>query len=407
MRHGAGAVTHWWMVPPPRQVTYLIGVDPELLGVALDPLPPDAPAVVRFRPTVGVSPAAQVAVLLDELDRAAIALFPRWLPGAEGLDGPHALGIVAVRTLAARSAARSNNFGPFLAELAERGLRGAGTDPVGDAPVHGPVGRRSRFPAEVRAAGLARIVANAYGRTSAVLLIEVPDGLTPVDERALTAVAEWLVQHGRFTVWLAGAPLRVVDRVLHVPVRLPEHLTHLTVDARQVGATPAATGTPGGPGPGPALTYPPLTGLPRADSPAEQALERALAAHDWAHGRRWNHVHELHTLGRPYRLDLLWAAEGLVVEVDGPEHRGLIKFADDRQRDVRLQLAGYDVLRFTNEQVMADVHAVVWQIGLLLARRRAAGGHDGEKGHDVDRGNGSESDAESDQRTRGTDGRGA
>jgi hypothetical protein len=45
-----------------------------------------------------------------------------------------------------------------------------------------------------------------------------------------------------------------------------------------------------------------------ADSAAEQALERALAPHEWACGRCWNEVLERHVLGKAYRLDLARAA---------------------------------------------------------------------------------------------------
>ncbi|MEH1015439.1 DUF559 domain-containing protein [Micromonospora sp. CPCC 206060] len=361
----------WWMVPPLGQVSHLVGVPPELLEIALDPLPDGAPAIVRFRPPVKVCAADQMTILLTELDRAAVALFPRWLPGADRLGAPDRLGVDAVRTLAARAAARSSHFGPFLTELAERGLHGAG----GDADV-------SRFPAEVRATGLARVIAEAYRRSSTVLLVQVPDDRTAADERALTATAEWLVQHGRFTVWLTGAPLRTVDRVREVRLHLPSGLTRLATETALAGVGPGDGSAAEGRGPivvperpaapTPVLSCPTLAGLPRADSAAEQALERALARHGWARGRRWNQIHEWHILGRPYRLDLCWAVEGLVVEVDGPEHRGPIKFADDRQRDVQLQLLGYDVLRFTNEQVLSDIHTVVRQIRQLLVRRRAA-----------------------------------
>src|SRR5256885_16649158 len=65
-----------------------------------------------------------------------------------------------------------------------------------------------------------------------------------------------------------------------------------------------------------------------------------------------------------------WPAEGLVVEVDGPDHRERLKFADDRRRDVQLHLRGHVVLRFTNEQVLADVETVVRKIEQLLSQRR-------------------------------------
>lgn len=344
----------WWAEPPSGQATYLAGVDPALLSVGLDPLPPGAPAVVRFRPAPGLRIGQHVSAFLDALDRAALELFPRWLPGAERLDGPSGLGVAAVRALAERVAARSDHFGPFLAATAERALRTKGG---------GPAARRPRFPAEVRARGLGAIVAAAYRRTSVAVLADVPHGLTPDGEHALAGAAEWLAQHGRFTVWLAGAPLRGVDRIHSVRVTLPEHLTSLAAE------TGPPHGRIAGPRP-PLLTYPPLSGTPRADSAAEQALERALAPHEWARGRRWNEALEWHPLGAAYRLDLFWPDDGLVVEVDGDEHRERWKYADDRRRDARLQLLGHDVLRFTNDQVLSDPQAAALTIRDLLLLRR-------------------------------------
>ncbi|MBM0235871.1 hypothetical protein JNW88_00005, partial [Micromonospora sp. ATA32] len=90
----------WWAVPPRHQVSHLSDVDPELLWVALDPPPAAAPVVVRYRPAAGAPMSDLVVNILDELDAAAITMFPRWLPGADRLDGPAPLGVAAVRALA-------------------------------------------------------------------------------------------------------------------------------------------------------------------------------------------------------------------------------------------------------------------------------------------------------------------
>ncbi|MFG1914873.1 endonuclease domain-containing protein [Micromonospora sp. NPDC048898] len=350
----------WWAAPPTRRVSHLPAVDPEVLRVALDPLPPAAPAVVHYRPTAVDSLGDLVADVLDQLDTAARAMFPGWLPDAARLETEGTLGSAAVRALAARAAARSPHFGPFLADLAERALRGP-RQPAA----------RSRFAPGVRAAGLARVIAEAYDREGCVLVIALPD-LGEDAERTLVAAAEWLVRHGGCTVWLAGGPLRHADRVRSVPIQLPARFTNLAGATDPATATATATAAEHAPT---VLAWPPIAGLPRGDSAAEQALERALAPHDWARGRRWNHTYEWHLLGTSYRLDLFWPVEGLAVEVDGPEHRGRIAFANDRRRDVQLQLLGLDVLRFTNEQVLTDAPAVVDGIRRLLARRRAGGTH--------------------------------
>jgi len=122
--------------------------------------------------------------------------------------------------------------------------------------------------------------------------------------------------------------------------------------------------------PPPALRYPALAGQPHPGSRAEQALEAALDRCSWAEGRAWNQDHQPHPLTNPVRVDLIWAQERCVVEIDGHEHRTAIRFAQDRQRDVRLQLAGYAVLRFTNAQVLADMKTVLFQIEQFLHSRR-------------------------------------
>lgn len=134
VRANGDASSAWWAAPPTGRVSHLPGIDPEMLRVALDPLPRAAPAIVHYRPTVTGSLGVLVDTVLDQLDSAALAMFPRWLTGADHVDSEGTLGVAAVRALAARTAARSRHFGPFLADLAERGLRGP----------HRP-GGRSRF----------------------------------------------------------------------------------------------------------------------------------------------------------------------------------------------------------------------------------------------------------------------
>jgi very-short-patch-repair endonuclease len=62
----------------------------------------------------------------------------------------------------------------------------------------------------------------------------------------------------------------------------------------------------------------------------------------------------------PYTVDFLWRDRRLVVETDGWEaHRGRQAFEDDRARDAYLRLQGYEVLRFTWRQLMAERGSVV------------------------------------------------
>ena len=71
-----------------------------------------------------------------------------------------------------------------------------------------------------------------------------------------------------------------------------------------------------------------------------------------------------------YEVDFLWCEQRLIVEVDGWDaHRTRSAFEDDRARDARLALLGYEVVRFTWRQLRRDQPAVAKTIrGLLRAR---------------------------------------
>ena len=68
-------------------------------------------------------------------------------------------------------------------------------------------------------------------------------------------------------------------------------------------------------------------------------------------------------------VDFLWSPARLIVEVDGWEsHRSRTAFENDRSRDARLKLLGYEVLRFTWRQVTEDRRGVARTIRALLRR---------------------------------------
>jgi Protein of unknown function (DUF559) len=277
---------------------------------------PEVPAALTHRAPRPATPSAFVRAAVDDMESAAVSLFPAWLPEAENVVQPGGAGVAAVRALASGLAARSAHYGPFLRDLAALAL--AGTPSTA-----------GQFTLEVRAAGLARVIAESFGRRGMVLVVPVPEGLTAATEHALVAGAEWLADRGRLGVWLIGAPLGHVDRVP-------------TLTMTEAGGIPEAPPLP---------SVRNVIGKPHPASWAEAALEAALAVHDWASGRRW-------------------PAERCVVEIDGPEHLEPLHFEADRQRDVQLQLDGYAVLRFTNARIKHDVQAVVRQIGAFLQSRR-------------------------------------
>jgi hypothetical protein len=340
-----------WGELPIGRVVSLVGAAPAALALTLVPLPAEAPAVVIYRPRPPENAGEVAAGALDELEDAALGLFPAWLPDAAGFSRGGA-GADAVRTLAMRAAPVTEQFGPFVADLAERALRGARPGP-------------GRFSAEVRAAGLAKVIARSYDRSDAALLVEVPADLTGSGEQALVSGCEWLAHRGRLGIWLAGPELSTVDWISRWQVRLPEPAASIALAASRTrpAAQPAQ----------PVVTYPPVAGRPHPASGAEQAVERALTPLPWAAGRAWNQTYQARPLEPPVRLDLLWRPERCVVEFDGPEHLEPMRYEADRRRDRLLQQDGFAVVRFTNDQVVRDLAAVISQIEqLVTARRRRA-----------------------------------
>lgn len=293
-----------------------------------------------------------VAALLTELDRTARELFPAWLPEAGHLDSAAGAGGVAVRSIALRAAHTWGQFGPFLADLAERSL-------------HRHAGATSPYGAEVRAVGLAKVIAGSYGRARTAILIQVDEGLSDDQQQALTVAGRWLNDSG-FGIWFTGETLRQADTVEAVRFAVPTNAALLGIDAQAANA-PHRRDT---------VSYPAIAGRPHPRSRAEQLLEAALKPLAWAAHREWNQTYQHHPLANPIRVDLLWRAERLVVEIDGAEHCDPTKFAADRQRDVLLQLDGFAVLRFTNHQVLTHRDLVLAQIERFLAGRRA-GTHKG------------------------------
>jgi very-short-patch-repair endonuclease len=314
--------------PPTDRVVRVLGGDAERIAGAMAHGPADLPAVITHWPRPAAAPAAFVRAVLDDLDGVATGLFPAWLPGAEHIPGPGGAGLAAVRAIAAKHAAASRHFRPFLMDLAGRALTGTPADPT-------------RFSLLIRATGLARVIAATFRRARTVLLVPAPGTLSTSAQHSLAAGCEWLAGTAGIGVWLTGAPLAGIDWFPTVVLEL---------DA------------PHDP--------PEVLGKPHPRSAVEAALEAALARHDWAAGRVWNQTYRFDAFSPPIRLDLVWPAERCVVELDGPEHCDPVVFEADRRRDVRLQLDGYAVLRFTNARIRYDIGIVVAQLERFLETRR-------------------------------------
>lgn len=94
-----------------------------------------------------------------------------------------------------------------------------------------------------------------------------------------------------------------------------------------------------------------------------QMILRRAGISGWAGDQRLYRRDEI--IGR---ADVLFAAERLVVEVDGFRYHGRAEFEADRRRQNRIVAAGYTVLRFTWADLTRRPWAVAAEIRTTLAR---------------------------------------
>lgn len=122
------------------------------------------------------------------------------------------------------------------------------------------------------------------------------------------------------------------------------------------------------------LAAPAVEGRPHPLSAAELRLHRFIQADPELGGLFGYNLLVDDTPLLHAKVDLLWRAGSVVVEVDGAEHRAATKYRADRDRDHRLMCAGYRVLRLTNEEVLEDWGRAVEKIRevVRLAERERA-----------------------------------
>ena len=68
-------------------------------------------------------------------------------------------------------------------------------------------------------------------------------------------------------------------------------------------------------------------------------------------------VHRQKNVGN-YIVDFLIASAGLVIEIDGRQHKLPEHIEADKKRDQELNLLGFTVLRYTNEDIRNRFHTV-------------------------------------------------
>jgi len=323
-------VVAWLFEQVPGTARLLGGVDSARLLDWLD----DAPQIAGRRRILLVhpTPAATIEQCLDQaleaVARAAGALWPAVLAAAE--------------------------TAPSVPGLPRPWLRAAA-----HSLAAGHMPRVPGTPPATELAQLTRILEYSGGVTLAVAL----DGdawPAAVTVRTL----EWLAAHG---------PLAVIALRTALPANAPPF------DRLWPGARTVATAPPASP-PSPATTGPwlvPWQGSPHPLSATEQLLAQRLAADPELAPLFGFNLPVTTRAGRCYRVDLLWAAGRLVVELDGyPDHARFDKFLTDRQRDYELLLTDYCVLRLANVEIAQDLGLAVEKIRAAVRWRRARLGRD-------------------------------
>lgn len=99
------------------------------------------------------------------------------------------------------------------------------------------------------------------------------------------------------------------------------------------------------------------SGLEHQSDRTRSELERRLL---WICRRSGIPLPEVNSKVGPLEVDFLWRELKLIVETDGYRfHRGPVAFEGDRVRDAKLRLAGFEVLRFSHQQVFGDPASVI------------------------------------------------
>jgi hypothetical protein len=213
-------------------------------------------------------------------------------------------------------------------------------------------GRRPRFSRNVPVQTQFRAL---YPASGAPMLLFQLDPVRAERAAPLIAALEWVGRHGAAAVvLLPQAPPYAApwDRVLHGALHVPPP-----------PAAPAAERL-----------------IPRGaqgvrGSAVEQRMRLALRADPALADLFEDEVTlQLSPLGPTPRVDLLWRAGRVVVELDGAEHARDPNYGADRHRDYELLVAGYLVLRLTNEEVERDLARALEKVRRVVDLRRRTHG---------------------------------
>ena len=216
----------------------------------------------------------------------------------------------------------------------------------------------------------------AINRTGLVLVVDVSVAVrTAPNPAAVVRALEWIADASQGAVVALfehlppGEP--PFDRILYNARQVIPEMLALLPDVLE---SPASDLEP---------WIAPWRGLPHPLSEIEKRLAQVISADsELAPLFAFNQCVDTVRGSRP-KVDLVWPAGRLVVELDGYAiHGNRMAFMYDRHRDYELTLSGYTVLRLANDEIVQDYGKAIEKIrDLVRLRRRAyrAGGLSGNK----------------------------
>jgi very-short-patch-repair endonuclease len=320
------------------------GATLEQVQFALDNADPGQDSrLALFVPIEQATSAEQIVEgVAEHLARTAQRLWPIWFSDVNfGTYRNDALGREGARILAREVASKGPTI--FL--------------PWAEAAVmYALAGRKPRVDS-VNAALEIEQLCLAINLQGLILVVDVQAARATAD--ALVHALEWIGQKTGAAVVVLFPELPDVappfDRILHGAV--------------QVGSIPlAAEGEANTEWPWLA----PVRGIPHPLSETEQRLAKALSRDaELATLFCFNQFIETVHGNRP-KVDLVWTAGRLVVELDGyADHGTRTAFMHDRHRDYQLTLSGYTVIRLANDEIAQDIEKAIEKIRDIVQLCRA------------------------------------
>jgi very-short-patch-repair endonuclease len=336
---------------PRGSVTALGGIDGESLRGLLDQVERTQHGRIALFARIVPEPTTEAMVeqVIDLLAETARRLWPIWFTNVSfSVCRNDTLGRLAVGAIARGVAQEIPNLSPSWIEEAARLV-------LDDRPP-----RVDGTPLAVEFS----ILSLAISRSGLVLVVDVGAAiLVAPNPAAVVRALEWIARawQGSVIALFADLPSSEppFDRILYGSRQvIPEivALPHEALGQSDIGSEPWIA---------------PWRGLPHPLSDIEKRLAQAISADiELAPLFAFNQLVDTVRGSRP-KVDLLWPAGRLVVELDGyGSHGNRTSFMYDRHRDYELTLSGYTVLRLANDEIAQDCGKAIEKIRDLVKLRR-------------------------------------